>query len=122
MFNSDRIVSVRASVVKFPKTEPAALHEESPEEVFNWRRSKVANPMTKYPEFRDTRSAATGRDSGRMVNVEVESASGHIGVATTNGGVVPASIIELHVADMLEGESRTRDSGTACSTAPSPMA
>lgn len=105
MFNSDRIVSVRASVVKSPKSEPADLHEEAPEEVYNWRRQKVANPMTKYPEFRDNRSAATGRDSGRLVLVEVESASGHVGIATTNGGVVSASIIELHLADMVEGQS-----------------
>ena len=105
MFDRDRIVSVRASVVAPSPSSPAKPLENAPEEVFNWHRHKVANPMTKYPEFRDNRSAATGRDSGRMVIVEVESASGHIGVATTNGGVVAASIIELHLADMLEGES-----------------
>lgn len=105
MFDSDRIVSVRASVVKSPRAEVPDLEGEESDEVFNWRRQKVANPMTKYPEFRDNRTAAIGRDSGRTVVVEVESASGHVGVATTNGGLVAASIIELHLADMVEGQS-----------------
>lgn len=105
MSNSDLIVSVRAYVVPSVGGITSAPDPNATEEVFNWQRQKVANPMTKYPEFRDNRSAATGRDSGAMVLVEVESASGVIGIATTNGGVVAASIIELHLADMVEGES-----------------
>lgn len=105
MSNSDLIVSVRAYVVPSVGGINSAPDPQATEEVFNWQRQKVANPMTKYPEFRDNRSAATGRDSGAMVLVEVESASGVIGIATTNGGVVAASIIELHLADMVEGES-----------------
>jgi L-rhamnonate dehydratase len=101
----DRIVAVRASVVNFPRDEPVEADPDAQEEVFNWRRTKVANPMTRYPEFRDSRAAATGRDSGRTVLVEVESASGQVGIATTNGGVVTAAIIELHLADMVEGQS-----------------
>lgn len=104
-FKPDRIVSVRAYVV------PAGMPQESPdptlvsEEVYNWQRQKVANPMTKYPEFRDNRSAAIGRNSGGTVLVQVETASGTIGIATTNGGVAVATIIELHLADIVEGES-----------------
>lgn len=105
MSNSDLIVSVRAYVVPSVGGINSAPDPQATEEVFNWQRQKVANPMTKYPEFRDNRSAATGRDSGATVLVEVESASGVIGIATTNGGVVAASIIELHLADMVEGES-----------------
>jgi len=106
MLDSDRIVSVRAYIVPRVRTAAPALDPAGmSEEVFNWRRSKVANPMTKYPEFRDNRSAATGRDSGSTVLVQVETASGAVGVATTNGGVVAASIVELHLADMVEGES-----------------
>ena len=105
MSNSDLIVSVRAYVVPSVGGINSAPDPQATEEVFNWQRQKVANPMTKYPEFRDNRSAATGRDSGATVLVEVESASGMIGIATTNGGVVAASIIELHLADMVEGES-----------------
>jgi len=106
LINSDRIVSVRAFVVPrgdgaSPAPDPARVSEE----VYNWQRQKVANPLTKYAEFRDNRSAGTGRDAGGTVVVQVETASGHRGVATTNGGVVAASIIELHLADMVEGES-----------------
>lgn len=105
-FNVDRIVSVRAYVVpdsgrNRAVSDPSLVSEE----VYNWQRQKVANPMTKYPEFRDNRSAATGRNSGATVLVQVETASGIIGIATTNGGVVAASIIELHLADVVEGES-----------------
>jgi L-rhamnonate dehydratase len=104
----DRIVSVRASIVANPPSSPAgdaAAEGEVSEEVADWRRQKVANPMTKYPEFRDNRSAGIGRDSRRTVLVEVESESGAVGIATTNGGAVTAAIIELHLADMVEGES-----------------
>jgi L-rhamnonate dehydratase len=105
MSSSDRIVAVRASVVTAPKRAPETPLENPSEEVFNWRRQKVAHPMTKYAEFRDTRNRSGGRDSGRIVVVEVESASGHVGVATTNGGVVAGAIVELHLADFVEGQS-----------------
>lgn len=71
----------------------------------NWRRTKVANPMTRYPEFRDSRAASSGRVGGQLVVVEVESASGHVGVATTNGGLISAAVIELHLADMIINQS-----------------
>ncbi|WP_162458221.1 L-rhamnonate dehydratase [Pseudactinotalea terrae] len=85
-------------------TQPDTAPSELPDVIADWRRSKVANPMTRYPEFRDSRSAAIGRDSGRTVVVEVESASGHVGVGITNGGQVAAAIVELHLADMVEGQ------------------
>lgn len=104
MPSKNTIVSVKAFVVKSPKrvVEPVP---DAPEDVRDWRRGKVANPMTKYPEFRDHRPSATGRDSGRTVIVQVESASGEIGVGTTNGGVAAAAIVELHLADIVEGQS-----------------
>ena len=105
MFAADHITSVRASVVAADPARTAEPDEGFSEEVRNWRRHKVANPMTKYPEFRDDRSAATGADAGRTVVIEVESASGHRGVGTTNGGVVAAAIVELHLAAMVEGQS-----------------
>lgn len=105
-FDSDRIVSVRAYVVP-GNVQPPPVPDPSlvSEEVYNWQRQKVANPMTKYPEFRDNRTAAIGRNAGGTVIVQVESASGVVGIGTTNGGVVSASIVELHLADVVEGES-----------------
>lgn len=101
----DMIVSVRAFVVRGPKRLPDPLNSPASEDLLDWRRGKVANPMTRYPEFRDDRPGATGRDSGRQVIVEVESVSGAIGIGTTNGGVAAAAIIELHLADIVEGQS-----------------
>ena len=107
MPNSDRIVSIRAYVVTdVPAPAPERpLPQELSSDLRDWRRGKVANPMTKYPEFRDHRPSATGRDSGRMMIVEAESANGHIGFGMTNGGVAAAAIVELHLADMVEGQS-----------------
>lgn len=105
MNDNHRIVSVRAYVVPDSSVTPYEIVEGASPELVDWRRQKVANPLTKYPEFRDNRSAAIGRDSNRIVVVQVESASGHIGIGITNGGVASAAIIELHLADMVEGES-----------------
>lgn len=102
--NKDVIVAVTAFVVTSPRRVKEAV-PDAPEDVRDWRRGKVANPMTKYPEFRDDRPSATGRDSGRTVIVQVESASGEIGIGMTNGGVAAAAIIELHLADIVEGQS-----------------
>lgn len=109
-FNDEKITSVRAYVksqVLDTNTEGAEEGSVS-EEVMNWRRQKVANPMTKYPEYRDNRTAATGGRDGQahaQVIVIVESASGHVGVGTTSGGLAAASIVELHLASVVEGES-----------------
>lgn len=102
MRDSRRITAVRA----FVRTDPPAATEDEPTAdlspvIQDWRRSKVANPLTRYPEFRDSRSATLGRGSGGTVVVEVESASGHVGVGVTNGGVAAATIVELHLADMV---------------------
>ncbi|MET0693901.1 MAG: L-rhamnonate dehydratase [Propionibacteriaceae bacterium] len=107
MPNGDRIVAVRASVIRPPRVQeqPLPLEPDLPEEVYHWRTTKVANPMTKYPEFRDSRAASTGPVGGQVVVVEVESASGHVGVATTNGGLISAAIIELHLAAMIVDQS-----------------
>jgi L-rhamnonate dehydratase len=105
MLSRDIIVSVTASVVSLPKTIVEEVSPDAPEDVRDWRRGKVANPMTKYAEFRDSRPSATGRDSGRTIVVQVESASGEVGIGITNGGVASAAIVELHLADIVEGQS-----------------
>jgi L-rhamnonate dehydratase len=105
VLSRDIIVSVTASVVAFPKSTVEEASPDAPEDVRDWRRGKVANPMTKYAEFRDSRPSATGRDSGRTIVVQVESASGEIGIGITNGGVASAALVELHLADIVEGQS-----------------
>src|SRR5688572_23570838 len=105
MFNDERIVSVRAYLLDPHDLRPELDTEGMTEEVMDWRRQKVANPMTKYPEFRDNRTAGTGNGASAAVIVIAESASGHIGVGSTNGGVAAAAIVELHLAGIVEGES-----------------
>lgn len=108
MFKDERIVSVRAYLQDPRDTPPAIDTEGMTEEVMNWRRQKVANPTTKYPEFRDDRTAGTGGRDGRAgapVFVVVESSSGHVGVGSTSGGLAVAALVELHLAHVVEGES-----------------
>lgn len=105
MADSDRIVAIRAWVVGALPRGPEPEGDLLPE-VVDWRRGKVSHPLTRYPEFRDQRSAlATGRDAGRLVIVEAESASGHVGIGLSNGGVAAAALIELNLAELVEGWS-----------------
>lgn len=110
----DRIVAVRAYFEDQPDapaavaaTEPGSTDggASEPEKPAHWLQGKVANPMTKYAEFRDNRHAAIGPKANRGVIVEVESASGHRGYATTSGGLAVAAIIEQHLEYLLVGES-----------------
>lgn len=71
----------------------------------HWLSGKVANPMAKYAEFRDNRSIAIGPRAGRGVIVQVETASGYVGVASASGGLAAAAIIEQHLSDYVVGES-----------------
>lgn len=98
----DRVVAVRAFLARSPIVSDP-ITNELPDAVLDWRRGKVAHPMTKYPEFTDNRSAAIGRDSGTAVVVEVESESGHVGIGITNGGTAAAALVELHLADVVVG-------------------
>lgn len=101
----DRIVAVRAYVADHHNLPPAQAEPGDPEAVVQWKRRKVASPMTQHADFRDDRMAAIGPNSQQTVVVQVESASGHVGVGTTNGGVVVAALVELHLAYLLLGQS-----------------
>lgn len=101
----DRIVAVRAFVADHVNLPPSAPADGDPEGLRQWKRRKVASPMSQHADFRDNRMAAIGPDSQQTVVVEVESASGHVGVGTTNGGVVVAALVELHLAYLVEGQS-----------------
>ena len=61
--------------------------------------------MTRYAEFRDNRDAGIGAADGGTVVVEVESASGAVGVSTT-GGLAAAAIIEQHLARLVRRRAR----------------
>ena len=83
-----RIVSVRASVRSHPP------ERETPE--------------VEAPDRAEAGVEAPGEaELSPITRVEVESESGHVGVGVTNGGLVAAAIVELHLADMVEGQLAT---------------
>ena len=99
----NRIVAVRTYFEQRPEEPKNDRSSEKKEG--HWLSGKVANPMTKYAEFRDNRSIAIGPRAGRAVVVQVETESGHVGVATASGGLAAAAIIEQHLSDYVIGES-----------------
>ena len=101
------IVSVRTYFQKpsDPEPEPVAEEPGDGKAAAHWLQGKVANPMSPYAEYRHSRQVAIGPRAGRGVIIEVESSSGHIGVASTSGGLASAAIIEQHLLDYVVGES-----------------
>lgn len=70
----------------------------------HWINSTViATPMSKYPEYRETRSSF-GIDVLGTVLVEVESEGGEVGFAMTTGGVPAAFLIEKHFRRFVVGQ------------------
>jgi L-rhamnonate dehydratase len=65
--------------------------------------SLIANPMSGYSKYRERRSSWGIGVLGSLV-VEVETASGHVGVATGTGGHPAAWLIANHYARFLMGE------------------
>ncbi|WP_053204298.1 L-rhamnonate dehydratase [Jiangella muralis] len=99
--NGDRIVAVRTYL---DEERPPPQQEVPSDPPVHWLQGKVANPMTKYAEFRNNRSAAIGPLANERVLVEVESADGNVGYATTSGGLPTAAIVEHHLAYLVVGE------------------
>ncbi|HNC23334.1 MAG TPA: L-rhamnonate dehydratase [Opitutaceae bacterium] len=70
----------------------------------HWINSTViATPMSKYPEYQQTRTSF-GIDVLGTVLVEVEASDGTVGFAMTTGGVPAAYIIEKHFRRFVVGQ------------------
>ncbi|WP_447895323.1 L-rhamnonate dehydratase [Vreelandella sp. GE22] len=69
----------------------------------HWIDSQIATPMSKYPEYRMTRSSFGLNVLGTLV-VEVEASDGTVGFAVTTGGEIGAWIVEKHLARFIEGK------------------
>jgi L-rhamnonate dehydratase len=70
----------------------------------HWINSTViATPMSKYPEYRETRRSF-GIDVLGTVLVEVEAEDGTVGFAMTTGGVPAAYLIEKHFRRFVVGQ------------------
>ncbi len=94
---TDRVRSVRAFVVR---GGGADYHDHAGED--HWIDDHIATPMSRYPEYRDTRSS-WGLDALGTMIVEVESESGLVGVGTSTGGVPACWIVEQHLARFVQG-------------------
>ena len=68
----------------------------------HWIDDHIATPMSRYPEYRQSRRSFGINVLGSLV-VEIEAADGTIGFAVTTGGEPAAYIVEHHLARFLEG-------------------
>jgi L-rhamnonate dehydratase len=72
----------------------------------HWIDDHIASPMSRYPEYRDSRRSFGTNVLGTLV-VEIEAADGTIGFAVTTGGEPAAFIVERHLSRFLEGQDPT---------------
>jgi L-rhamnonate dehydratase len=72
----------------------------------HWIDNHIATPMSRYPEYRQSRQSFGINVLGTLV-VEIEAEDGTIGFAVTTGGEPAAFIVEKHLARFLEGRSPT---------------
>ena len=64
--------------------------------------SLIANPMSKYPDYRDKRTS-WGIDVLGGLIVEIETESGEVGIGISQGGDMGGFIVEQHLARFLIG-------------------
>lgn len=64
--------------------------------------SRIANPMSIYPQYAERRSSWTARTPGVLVRVVTD--DGMVGLGTTAGGRAAAEIINGHLAHLLKGQ------------------
>ena len=93
---SDRIAAVRAFVVS---GGGADYHDQ---EAGHWIDGQIATPMSRYPEYRATRSSFGLNVLGTIV-VEVETEAGEVGVGVSTGGMPACFVVERHLARFVEG-------------------
>ena len=74
----------------------------APAGTVHWIDDHVASPMSRYPEYRDSREAWGHRLIGNLV-VEIEASDGSVGIAVTSGGELGAWIVERHLSRLIEG-------------------
>lgn len=70
----------------------------------HWIDNHIATPMSKYPEYRQSRRSFGIDVLGTLV-VEAEASDGTVGFAVTTGGEIGAYIVEKHFARFVEGRT-----------------
>ena len=91
-----QIRQVRASVIR---GGGADYHDR---EGGHWIDDHIATPMSRYPDYRQSRRSFGINVLGTLV-VEIEAADGTTGFAVTTGGEPAAYIVEHHLARFVEG-------------------
>src|SRR5580693_10398596 len=94
------IRQVRASVIR---GGGADYHDQ---QGAHWIDDHIATPMSRYPEYRQSRRSFGIDVLGTLV-VEVEASDGTVGFAVTTGGEIGAFIVEKHFARFVEGKAIT---------------
>jgi L-rhamnonate dehydratase len=72
----------------------------------HWIDDHIATPMSKYPEYRESRRSFGIDVLGTLV-VEIDASDGSRGFAVTTGGEIGAYIVEKHFARFIEGRAVT---------------
>jgi len=100
--NDPRVVAVRVLV---PDADAGADYHRQP--TGHWiTDTKIANPMSGWPEYRASRTSWGIGAMGTFV-VEVETSDGQVGIAPSIGGPPAAFIVERHLARFVEGKPLT---------------
>ncbi len=94
-----KIVAVRGLYVK--RGGGADYHRQSPD---HWIVGRIANPMSVYPAYRDSR-LLWGMDVLGSVVVEVEAEDGTVGIGVSTGGELAAWIVEHHLKRFVVGQA-----------------
>jgi L-rhamnonate dehydratase len=68
----------------------------------HWIDDHIATPMSRYPEYRQSRRSFGINVLGTLV-VEIEAENGEVGFAVTTGGEPAAYIVEKHLSRFVEG-------------------
>ena len=68
----------------------------------HWIDDHIATPMSRYPEYRQSRQSFGINVLGTLV-VEIEAEDGTVGFAVTTGGEPACYLVEKHFARFLEG-------------------
>ncbi|MGQ0567341.1 MAG: L-rhamnonate dehydratase [Gemmobacter sp.] len=68
----------------------------------HWIDTRIATPMSRWPEYRETRRSFGLNILGTLV-IELEAEDGTVGFGVTTGGDIGAWIAEAHLARFVEG-------------------
>lgn len=68
----------------------------------HWIDDHISTPMSKYPEYRQSRRSFGLNVLGTLV-VEIEASDGTVGFSVTTGGDLGCWIVEKHLARFIEG-------------------